>query len=385
MSEKKEIVISECKDFFKVVQDFIPDLLHTFPEYKETLDPTIIFILSLDLDMLGEREFTDEELNRVRELLDYCNQVYPPRFFDIIYQNEEIFTQEDVDCRFIPNIDFKDLWKQKISENTRSILWKYLQLITFSIVFIMKDQKDFGDTAKMFEAIDEDTLKTKLEETLESMKDIFQTTEGDDISMNQSDISLNLPKVDEIHEHINTIMNGKIGLLAKEIGDEAMKDLDLDMNNQSSIEGVMKTMFKNPNKLMKIFNTVSTKLQDKINSGEIDEKELMKEATDMMGKMKSMPMMNNIEEIMKQMGGMKGAGGKVDMSAMMSQMNQYMNKNKQVERMRRKLEAKKVIEHFEPNMNNNLVFSKGEKPERSMKGEKPKNMKKKRKNKKNKK
>ncbi len=366
MSESKELIITECKDFVKVIQDFIPDLLHTFPEYKEGLDENVCFVLSIDLDTIENREFTEEELNKVRELLTHCNKVYPERFFDIIYQNEDIFTKEEYNSEFIPGIDFKHLWKQNITDSTRSIIWKYLQLITFSVVFIMKDKMDFGETAKMFEAIDEDTLKSKLEETLKDMKNIFETT--DDISMNTTpaDISANIPDAEHIHEHINGILNGKIGTLAKEIGDEAMKDLNIDIENESSIDGVMKAMFKNPGKLMKIFNTVSNKLQDKIKSGELDEKELMEEASSMMGKMNSMPMMNNIQDIMKQMGSFKGMdGSKVNMNAMMSQMNMMMNKNTQVERMREKLKNR-VVEPFKPNMENDrLLYSKGEKPERS--------------------
>lgn len=366
MSESKELIITECKDFVKVIQDFIPDLLHTFPEYKEGLDENVCFVLSIDLDTIENREFTEEELNKVRELLTHCNKVYPERFFDIIYQNEDIFTKEEYNSEFIPGIDFKHLWKQNITDSTRSIIWKYLQLITFSVVFIMKDKMDFGETAKMFEAIDEDTLKSKLEETLKDMKNIFETT--DDISMNTTpaDISANIPDAEHIHEHINGILNGKIGTLAKEIGDEAMKDLNIDIENESSIDGVMKAMFKNPGKLMKIFNTVSNKLQDKIKSGEVDEKELMEEASSMMGKMNSMPMMNNIQDIMKKMGSFKGMdGSKVNMNAMMSQMNMMMNKNTQVERMREKLKNR-VVEPFKPNMENDrLLYSKGEKPERS--------------------
>lgn len=366
MYESKELIITECKDFVKVIQDFIPDLLHTFPEYKEDLDENVCFVLSIDLDTIENREFTEEELNKVRELLTHCNKVYPERFFDIIYQNEDIFTKEEYNSEFIPGIDFKHLWKQNITDSTRSIIWKYLQLITFSVVFIMKDKMDFGETAKMFEAIDEDTLKSKLEETLKDMKNIFETT--NDISMNTTpaDISANIPDAEDIHDHINGILNGKIGTLAKEIGDEAMKDLNIDIENESSIDGVMKAMFKNPGKLMKIFNTVSNKLQDKIKSGELDEKELMEEASSMMGKMNSMPMMNNIQDIMKQMGSFKGMdGSKVNMNAMMSQMNMMMNKNTQVERMREKLKNR-VVEPFKPNMENEcLLYSKGEKPERS--------------------
>ena len=53
-----------------------------------------------------------------------------------------------------------------ISDNTRKVIWKYLQLILFSTVSGQKNCDSFGDTAKLFEAIDEDEFKKKLEESI---------------------------------------------------------------------------------------------------------------------------------------------------------------------------------------------------------------------------
>ena len=60
-----------------------------------------------------------------------------------------------------------------ISDNTRTIIWKYLQLILFTLVNLQKNGETFGDTAKLFEAIDETEFKNKLEETIEQMTEIF--------------------------------------------------------------------------------------------------------------------------------------------------------------------------------------------------------------------
>jgi hypothetical protein len=79
-----------------------------------------------------------------------------------------------VNVNFLPDIDFREIWNTPdISSNTRDTIWKYLQLILFSIITNISDRDSFGDTAKLFEAINEDELKNKLEETIKNMQDLF--------------------------------------------------------------------------------------------------------------------------------------------------------------------------------------------------------------------
>ena len=60
-------------------------------------------------------------------------KLYPERFFDILYQNVDIFDNSEMNTKFLPNIEFKDIWKEDISEKTREVIWKYLQLVLFSV------------------------------------------------------------------------------------------------------------------------------------------------------------------------------------------------------------------------------------------------------------
>ena len=74
----------------------------------------------------------------------------------------------------MPDIDFREVWNTPdISSNTRDTIWKYLQLILFSIITNISDRDSFGDTAKLFEAINEEELKSKLDETIKNMQDFF--------------------------------------------------------------------------------------------------------------------------------------------------------------------------------------------------------------------
>ena len=67
---------------------------------------------------------------------------------------------------FKSEYNFKDLWKCNITDRTRETIWKYLQLMLFCVIKSVDDGNTFGDTAKLFEAINSNDLHEKLEETL---------------------------------------------------------------------------------------------------------------------------------------------------------------------------------------------------------------------------
>ena len=70
-------------------------------------------------------------------------------------------------------MDFSLLWHENISDKTRENIWKYLQLILFSIITNVDNKNTFGDTAKLFEAINEDEFREKLEDTIKGLENIF--------------------------------------------------------------------------------------------------------------------------------------------------------------------------------------------------------------------
>ena len=187
-SANTETVPETVPDEFKtVIYDFMSDFSNTFPEYSDVLEEYFTTVSVVSEDGSGvktERLITDDS---VKKLYTYCKAVYPARFFDVLYKNGEIFKADNVgdesgkmDVRFLPNIDFVKVWNTPdISDNTRNTLWKYLQLILFSIITNISDRDSFGDTAKLFEAINEDELKTKLEETFKNMQDMFMGDSGE--------------------------------------------------------------------------------------------------------------------------------------------------------------------------------------------------------------
>jgi len=322
--------------FVVIIKDFTSDFFGTFPEYLEKSHEGIKDIQN------GKTES-----NSIDELWLYCKNLYPERFFDFLYQNDAIFTDADINSHFLPNIDFKEVWKQDISENTRNIIWKYLQLICFSVVNGEKTLESFGDTTKLFEAIGEEELKKKLEEAMENMANLFDLS-GVCGESEQTDASVNsLPNPDELHEHISALMNGKLGRLASEITEETLKDFT-DLSGISSVGDVFQKLFKNPGKLMNMVQKLGDSLDSKIKSGEIKESELMQEAADIMKKLQSVPGMKNMKDLfgkmgMEGLGGLMGKNSKLNMGAMQGHLAQNTRKAKQRDRMRAKLAAKREM------------------------------------------
>lgn len=378
-------------NFISIIRDFTSDLSHTFPEYHYLWSRWI----SKDTP---DSDYVD--------LYQYCLKIYPERFFDILYQNDDIFSLENseknesdekINTLFLPYVEFKILFNcEGISENTRKTIWKYLQLIMVTIMSDIQDKSVFGDTANLFDGIAEGELHTKLEETINGLSNFFKTSgmdsenespdleksfenvfdktntafknifENTDISGSFGSFdSSSIPNPDDLNDHLKTLFGGKIGTLAKELAEELSDDV-MQMFAQDgseeikSTQDVLKKIMRNPKKMMDLLKTVSNKLDAKMNDGDISQSDIMKEAGDLMGKMKEMGGGKEFQDMMRNMAkGMAGMGGKntrFDKGAM----DRMMKSESTKERLRNKLQEKSLNKNviLEPSIENpqNMVF-----------------------------
>ena len=350
------------EEFSKVIRDFVCDMKVTFPEYSPIINKWWKDANNFDhIEDEEERKKSIEQSEKtsIGILFTFCKKKYPPRFFEILYQNDELFKEDSMmDTEFLPHIHFKDLWEFDITQKTRETIWKYLQLILFSIVNTIENKEMFGDTAKLFESINEDEFKSKLEETFTKMQEIFSqnsdannssSDDGDDKTIFGSNINMNdLPNAEDIHERISGMLDGKLGKLAKEIAEETAQNLDIDLENANDMKDVFNNLIKNPNKMMGLVKSVGDKLDTRIKSGELKESELIAEATELMNKMKNMPGMDGIQSMLSKMGGMgnmggMGKGAKMNYGAMEAELDKKMRLAKMKERMKSKAEMNKMM------------------------------------------
>lgn len=362
-------------NFQTVILDFTKDLSITFPEY------TYLWAKYVNTNL------PQEELI---ELYNYCLSVYPERFFDILYQTNDIFKPESTtNTLFLPNVEFKLLFNcQGVSENTKKSIWKYLQLVLFTVIGGVKDKTKFGDTMDMFEGINEEELQGKLKEAMEGITDFFKHMESDESGETSgmkpdfdkmfenmpgadqfpnseefkkafenmsSGIPSGMPDISNMQDHLKTLFEGKIGSLAKEMAEEISEEFsDLlggDTGDIQSTNDLMKKLMKNPKKIMDLMKTVSGKLDKKMASGDISKDEIMKEASDLVNKMKEMGGTEQFNELFKNLTksmGAMGKGARMDTNAMERMTKQQTTR----QRMLRKLEERKQLQNqMKPNVN----------------------------------
>lgn len=316
-------------EFKNLMNDFMGDILTSFPELAPDIEPYS----------------TLDNNDTLSYLFQHCKTVYPARFFDILYNNESIFTDENITTEFLPNIDFSKLWKENLTQKTRNIIWKYLQLILFCVIQNVKDASYFGNSEKLFEAIDEDEFKKKIAESMDDIGKFFQENGS---MFNQKDASgneeFNMPDSEKIHDHISGLLKGKLGRLASEIAEETADEMNLDLSGSENVNDVFSTLFKNPTKLMKMVKSIGSKIDNKIKSGQINEKELMQEAGELMKQMKNMPGMKNMDKMFKSMNipsDIIPKNSKINFGAMQQKLSEMTKQNNAKDRMLKKLEKRK--------------------------------------------
>jgi len=356
-SDKSEPLVFEPpavpENFANLIVDFTRDLSSTFPEYASMW-----------------QQWTTLEMPEaeVRHLFDYCLSVYPERFFDILYQNEDIFKPDsEANTLFLPGVEFKQLYNcENVSENTRKAIWKYLQVIMLAAVNAVKDKTGFGDAMNMFDGIDEADLQSKLAETISGIGEFFKNTDSDsdveDVPIDGEEplprtmpdfaktfdfekMAGSMPDAESLHGHLKGLFDGKIGTLAKEMAEEISKDFEDILGgegaNINSTQDVLKHMMKNPKKIMDLMKTVGAKLNTKMDSGEISKDDLMKEATEWISKMKDMGGSDQLNALFKNMtknmGGL-GKNMKIDENAL----NRLTKAQSTKDRMRNRLAQRKA-------------------------------------------
>lgn len=231
-------------NFFKVVKDFISDLIGTFPELKE--NPVVASI------------YNEDSEESYQTMFDTIVAIFPKHVMHIMHENEVMFESE---CILFPGVDFKTLWNENITEKTKNIIWKYLKLILFIVLGHLNMDENFTN---LLQGMD-------LNKSVEDIKKAFESDKP----------------------NLDGFMDGKLGSLAKEIAEETIGDVgDADM---------LQDMMKDPSKIFSLMSSVGDKLDKRIKSGELKESELISEASDLFSKMKDMPAMKQFEGMFKNM------------------------------------------------------------------------------------
>jgi hypothetical protein len=254
---------------FSLFSDFIRDLSKVFPEIKNSL----------------YRNYEDCLVDGSKCLCDFPKV---KRFLELIGDYEKYIVDKnleffDLEVEFLEEIQFNRLWEKNISNKTRESIWKYFQ--TFQLISINLKSSEALNRALEGDKIDKSSLKDikKMKKLSEDVQSKSNTTGGEN----------------DLDQMLGGIMNSGIGEIAKEVA----KGLDVESmfgsvdENSNPMELMAQLM--NPDKMGAIFNNINSVMEKKMESGELTQEGLKKEAEGMMGKMGENPMFKNM---MQQMG-----------------------------------------------------------------------------------
>jgi len=400
-TDKIGVTIQNNKDYQNIINYCLPNYKDAMnaDEYVNSIELT-----SLNVDFLKSINNVYEYCKRTFAIRS-IDILYQNEDIFLNKSNIKVSEEnsQTINTMFLPDIEFSELYYDDTSEKTKQTLWKYLQLILFNIITTIDDISFFGNSLELLKIIDGEKFSSKIQSTIEELSKIFSskentdtTSETDTNSVNNKpdfaemfDISNNpfnmfseifnnigetndptnnngqtnnneqtneptdnngrtnnndyaIPDKEELFSHINKLINGKIGSLAKEIAEETTKDMELDTENITDVNDVLKGFMKNPTKLLGLINKISNKINTKMKDGSLKESELLEEATNVFKNMKNMPGMGNVNDILKAMNldQFMPKGGKINPTAFQNMMEQNVKMSKMKERMRKKAETK---------------------------------------------
>lgn len=227
---------------------------------------------------------TDEE-----KLLFFVNNWYP--HMNAVSEGTYDYFTDDINPNVFSNITFKELYDSSSDEN-KFVIWEYLQTLYALSVSLVKTREDLKDDVK--EAIEN-----------------FPALISNIVSFKKSKKEQEVPKLNK-----EFIEKSSIAKLAKEISEEIdakeFLNLNEDMNNMSNPMEMMNSLFSgdNSNGIGKLMGAVSEKLKSKMDSGEIDNETLLKDATSMLGNLgglgdnKNGPDLSNIMQMAQNLSSM---------------------------------------------------------------------------------
>lgn len=285
--------MKNSKEFEKIITDFVIDMKTSFPEYEKIIEKWW------------------KGGSNMEFLHNYCLKIYPDKFEEILYKSEELF-QVGSQSEFLPGISFTHIWNyDDISDKNKDKIWNYLQMIMIAIVDEFRDNNNIVDSTNnqnnhLLDTFQSKEFNEKLTETINSLQQQLQQEKllEEKEQEEQEGKNKKQREIDnEAHSKtFETLMDTKLANLAKEIAEETTIDFQDGMENIKDVNGVFEHILKDPAKLMNIVKNVGAKLDDKMKKGDLNETELLSEAASLMNRMKDIPGMQNIQEMMKKMG-----------------------------------------------------------------------------------
>ena len=288
-------------------------------------------------------------------------------------KDESLF-KENKALFLLPDINFSQLWKCKLTKATKNAIWKYLHVLLLVVSHYevqnvtqkmvqrathadatddtdaientssLDDSANAPPTPNMQETFeqwntlldsnqlsDEDMQKMKeqSENIMKLMQNLHNSQDDNDVVDEECDeteredgSSSNTTFADIQNDpFVKKLEGSKIAQFAKELSTELdMNDLGLSEDaKMDSFQDVFGMMGKDPQKLFVLVQTVGNKIQSKMQHGDIQQNELVAEAHDLMQSMQGSQAFKNMFKPGKR------KGGGLDPHTLFKEMSKHMN------------------------------------------------------------
>ena len=276
---------------------------------------------NLENDIKQFSENYNVEDNNSKKYFDYFIKNIYPHSKLIVDKDTSLFTQSSI----LDNIDIKFIFSDDTNVTNREVIWKYLNALYIYVHkyvelahemtntlenpdIIVKELKEMGFDEKYF---------AEQSQILKQMLENIQTKADESVKNGQE------PNIDDLKKQLppgmekmaDSLFSGMIGNLAKEIATEIdPATLNFDPENP---QAVLQSLLSGENtNLMSLVQNISGKIQNKMESGQIDQQALFSEAASIMNNLQNMPGMAGMPNNM-------GAGG-FDPNMMMGMISNMM-------------------------------------------------------------
>ena len=276
---------------------FIKNILTIFPEYKDEIN--VYYNELLDNESCNDDKYIKRYMRKMTDFKTIISE-----------KNNDLFKEE---IYIFKNINFKNIWDSDLcNEKTKNTIWDYIQTLFVIGGTIISDSNKIKSLVENFKKIkneneNEHENKNKTDNDNSNDSGINCKEYGDPNESNGPDDGTG-EQDDEIYNMLKNLSdnaknnepnnslfgedflnNGLIGNLAKELSEDInLDEMGLNLNNgdgDPNISDIFGTLMggDNPMKFMNLIQNVGNKIQNKLQSEDIDQDALVTEAQNMMG------------------------------------------------------------------------------------------------------
>jgi len=282
-----------AEKFYQYYKSFLQDIMISFPEFKDEIIEKHASLLRVNYPQSEKKR---GKCDRRRKTV-----------FKFIVDNGTMISEKDPKLFLLPecktclgkDIDFEKIWNSSISQTSREQLWNYLQ--TFYMLSVSEStNNDLSTLFKNFETVVENGESTDM---MDNLKNI---TENMMKSIDSENENLTPEASAEAHGHADKLKEEFDGIFGNSMIGDLANDIAKDINIDELVKGnlnptdLIGSLFgggdgDGPN-IMSIVENIGKSINKRVESGEIDEMQLVNEAQGLMGNLQNNPFFSGLTQ-----------------------------------------------------------------------------------------